>query len=265
MTMRGVGAGGGARRAGLTALALVGGGVLTGACAAGALHALPGSSAPGVDPSATLVGTAAALAAAGSAWLTFGLLVTVIAGAPGRIGEAARALRDRCAPAVVQRWAAVLLGASVGAGVLPGTAVASVQVADPVPGWSGAADGPVRAGAATQAPSPPPRTGSGKPPASAPSPGWVPRRPPARSSADAGLLTGHPRAVDRRRDVVVTRGDTLWSIAAAHLGAGAGDAEISRAWPRWYAANRSAIGPDPHDLRPGTRLRPPASTDVAGR
>jgi len=56
---------------------------------------------------------------------------------------------------------------------------------------------------------------------------------------------------------VVRRGDSLWSIAARHLPAGATDHEIAAAWPRWYAANRTVIGPDPDLLRPGQRLVPP--------
>jgi len=57
--------------------------------------------------------------------------------------------------------------------------------------------------------------------------------------------------------VVVRHGDTLWDIARRHLPGSASSAEIAAAWPRWYAANRAAIGPDPALLRPGTRLRSP--------
>jgi nucleoid-associated protein YgaU len=44
---------------------------------------------------------------------------------------------------------------------------------------------------------------------------------------------------------VVVAGDTLWGIAGAD-------------WPRWYAANRALVGPDPDLIRPGQRLAPPA-------
>ena len=57
--------------------------------------------------------------------------------------------------------------------------------------------------------------------------------------------------------VVVLRGDTLWSIAADHLAAGAPDSEIAAAWPQWYAANAAVIGPDPNLLRPGVELTIP--------
>ena len=53
------------------------------------------------------------------------------------------------------------------------------------------------------------------------------------------------------------RGDTLWSIAARHLGPDASDAEIARAWPAWFEANRGVVGDDPDLLRPGQVLRAP--------
>ena len=53
------------------------------------------------------------------------------------------------------------------------------------------------------------------------------------------------------------RGDTLWSIAARHLGPDASDAEIAHAWPAWFEANRGVVGDDPDLLRPGQVLRAP--------
>jgi nucleoid-associated protein YgaU len=58
---------------------------------------------------------------------------------------------------------------------------------------------------------------------------------------------------------VVRRGDTLWDIAARHLGPHPTDAEITRAWPRWYAANRAAIGVNPALIHPGLVLRAPTN------
>lgn len=57
--------------------------------------------------------------------------------------------------------------------------------------------------------------------------------------------------------VVVRRGDTLWDIAARHLGSAATVARVAAEWPRWYHANRAVIGPDPDHLEPGQQLRPP--------
>jgi hypothetical protein len=59
--------------------------------------------------------------------------------------------------------------------------------------------------------------------------------------------------------VVVRPGATLWDIARRNLHPGAGAGEIARAWPRWYAANRRVIGPDPNLIVPGMRLRVPGA------
>lgn len=64
------------------------------------------------------------------------------------------------------------------------------------------------------------------------------------------------------RPVIVQPGDTLWSIAAAHLGPKATRDQIAAAWPHWYAANRHVIGPDPAVIHPGEQLRPPATHTV---
>src|SRR5699024_96266 len=56
---------------------------------------------------------------------------------------------------------------------------------------------------------------------------------------------------------LVRPGDTLWGIAAAHLGPGADDAQVAAAWPRWYEANAETIGTDPDLILPGTRLTAP--------
>ncbi|NYJ04589.1 LysM peptidoglycan-binding domain-containing protein [Petropleomorpha daqingensis] len=62
-------------------------------------------------------------------------------------------------------------------------------------------------------------------------------------------------------DHVVVRGDCLWDIAAAHLGAAPDSpptaAGIAEAVGAWWTANRSVIGPDPDLLLPGQVLHPP--------
>jgi nucleoid-associated protein YgaU len=101
-------------------------------------------------------------------------------------------------------------------------------------------------------------------PANAP----VPAPPPASISAPAtqpaaaSLLTGTPHretATSSTADnsYVVRPGDTLWGIAARHLGPRATDADIARDWPRWYAANRIAIGSNPALIHPGLVLHAP--------
>jgi nucleoid-associated protein YgaU len=63
---------------------------------------------------------------------------------------------------------------------------------------------------------------------------------------------------------VVKPGESLWEIAAAELGAtagdgAAGDRAVANRWPQWYAANRAVIGPDPDLILPGQALRIPAA------
>src|SRR5665647_2891774 len=80
----------------------------------------------------------------------------------------------------------------------------------------------------------------------APGPSWSPdRRALAANSA------GGPG------EIVVHRGDNLWSIAARHLGPMATTTEISAKWHRWFAANRHVIGDDANLITPGQVLRPP--------
>ncbi len=58
-------------------------------------------------------------------------------------------------------------------------------------------------------------------------------------------------------EVVVLRGDSLWTIVARHLGPTATIEQIAAEWPRWWSANADVIGPDPDLLLPGQRLLPP--------
>lgn len=59
---------------------------------------------------------------------------------------------------------------------------------------------------------------------------------------------------------VVRPGDSLWSVAVAHPGAGGTDAR----WRAIWAANRTAVGDDPDLIHPGQALRlPPTEQDGA--
>jgi len=69
--------------------------------------------------------------------------------------------------------------------------------------------------------------------------------------------SGRPRAGPGPGSVVVSPGDSLWSIAVDDLPVGASDARITARWHAVYAANRSVIGADPDLLEPGQRLRLP--------
>jgi hypothetical protein len=56
---------------------------------------------------------------------------------------------------------------------------------------------------------------------------------------------------------LVRSGDTLWGIAADSLPGSATDADIDQRWRDIWAANRTAIGPDPDLIHPGTPLHLP--------
>ena len=66
-----------------------------------------------------------------------------------------------------------------------------------------------------------------------------------------------PGPVTPPRTIVVRSGDTLWSIAERSLPQPHTPADVARSWPRWFAANRAVIGPDPGLIRPGEQLAGP--------
>lgn len=107
------------------------------------------------------------------------------------------------------------------------------------------------------APTAPPTPGAAS---EAPPPGWVPPRPVVRPQPAPALVAGPGRRSSG--EVVVLRGDSLWSIVARHLGPGATDAEVARAWPLWWEANRSVVGGDPDLVLPGQVLTVPRSGAV---
>ncbi|MCB7137234.1 LysM peptidoglycan-binding domain-containing protein [Cellulosimicrobium marinum] len=61
------------------------------------------------------------------------------------------------------------------------------------------------------------------------------------------------------REVVVVRGDTLWSIAERELGPGATVGDVAAEVSRWHAANQDVVGDDPDLIRPGQVLVPPTA------
>ncbi|MFC8502977.1 LysM peptidoglycan-binding domain-containing protein [Pedococcus sp. NPDC057267] len=240
---------------------------------------------------AAVLSTAAVILAA---WLALTTLASLLGHLPGRVGRLLDTWSRSWSPPVVRRVAAVLVGVSVSGVLAPGSAAGTGPV--PFPGFavttpatpapvatasSGATLGlhgagapgftvttPLPAGPGRQAPAPGPAApGPAAPgPAAtsqqAPAPGWVPERPVVRPQASPDLVAGTPRRTSGA-EVVVLRGDSLWSIVARHLGPGATDAEVAAQWPRWHAANRSVIGDDPDLLLPGQVLHPPHAEAVA--
>ena len=168
-----------------------------------------GSATSAVDPLAPLLATIALLAWALVLWLAFVGAGTLASRLPGHVGRGAAALTRRAAPAGVRRLVGLALGVTVGVGVV-GAAPASAGTHLP--------PGPPAATASFDWPTPPvpdldwnpaiPRPGASE--LAAPTP--ASSTPAVPTPAAPGTGTG---------GVVVQPGDTLWSIAAAHLPAAA--------------------------------------------
>jgi resuscitation-promoting factor RpfA len=179
---------------------------------------------------------AVGLAVAG--WLALALVAAVGCATARLVGwhwAAGERFVARHAPVVVRRALALSIGAGVGlvAAVVPAVADQAAPPADL--GWAATQVVAVPARATTPVPAPAP----------VPAAATAPPAPPPASAPTSGLVTVAP-------------GDSLWRIAADHLVVGATDAQIAAAWPRWYDANRDVIGDDPHRIRPGQVLSPPA-------
>jgi len=229
------------------------------------------ASAGGVPlrPDEAVAAVVATAALAGTTWLALGILLELGSLVPGVVGRAAVRAADVVTPGLLRRAAGALLGVGLVAGLTPGAAVAApaatVVAGAPLP------DPAFAPAPSSTAPLPDPgwmpphsatlEAGPDRPHANAAlGAGWVPSPPVVRAQPDLRVLSPAPRpGPDRERpaQVVVHRGDSLWAIAARHLGRDASDAEIARAWPAWYEANRQVIGDDPDVLRPGQVLRPP--------
>lgn len=153
-------------------------------------------------------------------WLALAMACTVAAVAPGAIGRWCAAAADVLAPWTLRN----LVVAGLGLSVLAGPAAAASGFA-PTVGLDQATESARDR-----------RVGQ------------------ARFAHDLPPLD---RPADGAQVVTVQPGDSLWSIAARVLGAHATDADIAAAWPRWYAANRDVVGPDPNLLLPGQQLAPP--------
>ncbi|HEX7538293.1 MAG TPA: hypothetical protein VF391_14980 [Dermatophilaceae bacterium] len=194
-----------------------------------------------------------------SLWLGLGMTLSALSALPGALGELCRRLAGRIAPAAVRKVVAFVLGTTLTAALIPGTAVAgsTPEAGRPVVVAAGqygdralGTVGTVRTGRTVKsvvvaAPDASFRFINDPPLAknameAAPPPEWSP---------------GRPERHDAR--VVVLRGDTLWSIAADHLGPAASPADIDAEWHRWLAANREVIGADANLILPGQLLSPP--------
>jgi len=188
-----------------------------------------------------------------SLWLGLGMTLSALSTLPGALGHLCRRLAARIAPVAVRKVVAFILGTTLTAALIPGTAVADSShpsgraAVVAAASYEVGAVGSAFKGIAVAAPDASFRFVSDPPHVmkamdAAPPPLW---------SAD--------RRENPQDGVVVLRGDTLWSIAARHLGPGATAAEITAEWHRWLSTNRDVIGADPDLILPGQELLPPAS------
>lgn len=185
----------------------------------------PGATLHRTDPDAVIAELSASLLWLGAAWLALGIAVTVLASVPGRAGQVFGAASRRLLPAALRR----VVAGSAGLGVLLA---------------------PIPAAVATHA-GLPPRAAA----ATLPAPTW-PGAPTPAIPPDPPPTVAHP--------VRVRPGDSLWLITAHRLGPAADPATIAATWPRWYAANRAVIGPDPNLILPGQELTSPDGPPVDG-
>lgn len=207
----------------------------------------PASPADGILAMVALVGVVLSL------WVGLGMALSALSALPGALGQASTRLADRIAPTVVRKVVAFVLGTALTAALVPGTAVAGS--AHLTPRQAVVTSAQYAVGVLTNA------TGTTHASAdedAAPGPSWAPDRRtlPANSAGGAGG-PGGPVGPGGAHEIVVQRGDNLWSIAARHLGPTATTTEISAEWHRWFAANRRVIGDDANLITPGQVLRPP--------
>lgn len=213
-----------------------------------AAAAFDGALPPRFDDVAALVaGTALWVLAA---WVLVALLAGWAAALPGVLGVGARLVVCVCVPRALR---AIVLGGVAG-GLLLGPAVAAG--ASPVWPTTPPASAPTTPGPAWPTHTPPatapPTTATPPPAPTPPAPSTPAPTPPAPTTPKTGAAS-----------VVVTPGDSLWSISGDALqaaGVTPTNAKVAAAWPTWYAANRAVIGADPGLLRPGTSLTAPTTT-----
>jgi LysM repeat protein len=230
-----------------------------------------------------LMSSAALAAWVGLGWLSIAIALEVASVLPGVAGRRCAAVAARTTPMLLRRIVHAAIGVSVLAGPLTaGSAFAAGPSTNPSATTTSAASAPTPRSTASpliQLDRPhsrvaPALVDAGPSPLELdrPAAAFVASPPPVPMRTSAGTTalmtgvahrdTGEPgdRSVN---GYVVRRGDTLWDIAARHLGPSATAVDISRVWPTWYEANRSVIGSDPGVIRPGELLSAPSGSTAS--
>jgi nucleoid-associated protein YgaU len=212
-------------------------------------------------------------------WWVVSLMAAFAAALFERTGRnRAAALSGRFSPAFMRRLAlaavgAQLIGAPLAHAAPPDVSLSSSSTAAVSAAWAPtagqSASSPIPSFVRQSAkPSTPDAVGAGQsvpdarqpvPATSDVQPQWQPRPPVTAprlvTSAPVRAALEVPGTV--QHEVAVRAGDSLWTIAARALGPKASDVEIALEWPRWFEANKAAIGNNPDVLLPGQILRAP--------
>ena len=206
------------------------------------------------------------------AWWVLSLASAFAAALLERCGRVrAAALSARLSPAFMRRLALGVLGmqlvaaplahadASQGSGLVPSHTVALSAAWAPT--QAQCADSPVlphvSPGFATEPAQEGHATCAAVPGTSDVQPQWQASPPVPAPKFVTSAPARAANMLPPRQELVVRSGDSLWTIAARHLGPEATDVEIAREWPRWFAANSAVIGSSPDLLLPGQILRAP--------
>lgn len=233
-------------------------GSVAGAVGWGAADALASARAGRASFEELVVISSAALTWAGCVWIASVVVLVAVTAAHGVAGRIAARWSEAIVPALARQAVRSALGlAALAAPIAASTPVAAVASA-PVAATRPVAAVPVSATLIAGAPTV--VTGP-----SSPHPLPDVGRPPVRPPGDATQVTAMPDdAMDGDAAVMIKiePGDSLWAIAEHHLGPRATDRQIAAEWPRWFAANRDEIGPDPDHIVPGTMLRAPPAHDA---
>jgi hypothetical protein len=231
----------------VAAVALTGMLVRWGGAAWSDLRALPDR--PAATPDDALADVAAVLALAAWTWLLLGAVVTVVEALSHPTG---RPLAPRIAPAAWRR----LVVSIVGIGMLSAPA-GLAQASYGGPASPGGAGGPTSSGGSVGLGGSDPGSLSQGGPAQAVRGLPLPDRPFSRQQSESPSAAGPGAVSSPNPRVTVRPGDSLWAIAERHLDPHATDQAIADEWRRWYAANRTGIGPNPDLIYPGMVLHAP--------
>ena len=207
---------------------------------------LAAARAPGADSSALVAELALVLAWAVVARLAVTAVAVLLAHLPGAVGAAARRVAVVTSPAVLRSVVRVAAGATVA--VVP-LAATTAALADAGPSPTSTPASSVRILPTGELP-------------------VLDRIVPARDTditditdctdcADADAGRRHPRSTSRRARSSSAAATPCGASPNSHFPAGRTDADVARAWPRWFASNRAVIGPDPSLIHPGEVLSRP--------